>query len=327
METRVKFGRGEIEITIPDECETTVVNSRSDPGFADPDSKIRASLDEPIGSPPLSKLLEAADNVGIVFSDITRATPNETILPPILDACAAAGIRDSEIRLFNATGTHRTNTEAELADLLGPTIAGRYRIIQNVATGTGFTQVGTTRSGNEIHINEELTRCDLRILTGYIEPHFFAGFSGGGKAVMPGCAALETIQRNHSPSHIDDESATWGVIDGNPIAEDVIETVDMVGPCFLLNITLNRSREITGVFAGDVRAAHRRGCEMVRERAQLGGLRVLRMLREVTRDMRRRRNATHPAWRKNHVAQQAHGILPQRVYTEPCAGYSTPYRV
>lgn len=270
METRVKYGRGELEISIPNSCDVTIVESRSDAGYADPDAEIRRRLNDPIDSPPLTELLEAVDTVGVIFSDITRATPNSTILPPILDACETAGIKDSNVRLFNATGTHRTNTESELRELLGSEIAGRYRVVQNVATGSGFTQVGTTRSGNDILINEELLQCDLRILTGYIEPHFFAGFSGGGKAVMPGCAALETIRRNHSPLHIDHELASWGILDGNPIAEEVVESIGMVGACFLLNITLNRSREITGVFAGDVQVAHKMGSEFVKARAMQG---------------------------------------------------------
>jgi nickel-dependent lactate racemase len=206
--------------------------------------------------------------VGIAFSDITRPTPNHLILPALLQGLSH--VPDNRITLFNGTGTHRPNTEEELEEMLGAEVVSRYRIVQNDALDRGsHVHVGTTRSGNAIWIQEEFVRCTARILTGFIEPHFFAGFSGGGKACMPGLALLETVFRNHSPMNLDDPATTWGVTEGNPLWEEVQEAAEMLEPLFLLNVSLNRDKAVTGVFAGGMREAHGAGCRFVKEKAMV----------------------------------------------------------
>ncbi len=172
------------------------------------------------------------------------------------------------ITLFNALGTHRPNTDAELRGMLGDALVDGYRIVQNNAFDPA-TQVclGATRRGNEIWLNRELMACDLKVLTGFIEPHLFAGFSGGGKAVMPGMAGLPTILRNHDADMLRDPRATWGITHGNPLWEEVREVARRVGELFLVNVALNRDKAITGVFAGDLDAAHEAGCAFVKETA------------------------------------------------------------
>jgi nickel-dependent lactate racemase len=175
-------------------------------------------------------------------------------------------VTDDQITLFNATGTHRPNTEDELRRMLGDQIVDRYRIIQNDADDrASHMLVGTTSSGNDIWLHRAFLTCDARILTGFIEPHFFAGFSGGGKAVMPGLALLESVIRNHGASHIDSPNARWAIREGNPLWEEIREAAGMVEPTFLLNVTLNRDKEITGIFAGDWEEAHAQGCAFVKE--------------------------------------------------------------
>jgi nickel-dependent lactate racemase len=214
----------------------------------------------------LKEFVGRDDSVGIVFSDITRPTPNHIILPVILDELRF--IPDERITLFNGTGTHRPNTQAELTDMLGGGIVQRYRIVQNDATDPdSHRMVGTTRSGNDIYLNEEYLKCDAKILTGFIEPHFFAGFSGGPKACMPGLAGIETVFANHSAGNLDNRWATWGVTRGNPAWEEFLEAVRMAGPAFLVNVALNSDKQITAVFAGDVEKAHAAGCEFVRGNA------------------------------------------------------------
>jgi nickel-dependent lactate racemase len=154
--------------------------------------------------------------------------------------------------------------------MLGDGIVERFRIVQNDAWDRPtHALTGTTASGNEIWIHKEYLRADVRILTGFIEPHFFAGFSGGGKACMPGMALLETIVRNHSARNIDHPMATWGVTHGNPIWEEFREAALMVPSSFLLNVALNREKRITGVFAGDIEQAHECGCAFVRRHAMV----------------------------------------------------------
>lgn len=264
MQIGVKYGSDTIPIHLPESVHTEVIHPEYVPGIADPAQAIRRAIDHPIGCAPLRELLKRSRSVGIVVSDATRATPNRTVLPRLIECAGSAGVPSDAITIFIATGTHRRSPEEEIDELLGADIRTSFRVVQNVCTDSAsFVSVGTTENGNEVLLNRELVECDLRILTGYIEPHFFAGYSGGGKAIMPGCAALDTIVRNHGAANIDHPCSTWGRLADNPIAQEVREAAAMAGLSFLLNVSLNRDREITGVFAGDVTAAHAVGCARV----------------------------------------------------------------
>jgi nickel-dependent lactate racemase len=268
MRTRLAYGKTGLDIDLPDDAPITVIEPRYLPGLPDPAAALHAALRSPIGAQPLRTLVGPSDTVGIVFSDITRPTPHRLLLPAIL--AELEHLPDAQIVLFNATGTHRANTEAELRGMLGDQVVDRYRIVQNDCTDREtHVSLGTTRSGNEIWIQREFVECDKRILTGFIEPHLFAGFSGGGKAVMPGLALLETVMRNHSVRHIDSPLATWGITEGNPLWEEVREAARLVQPLFLLNVTLNRDKQITAVFAGAWEEAHARGCQFVKQTAMV----------------------------------------------------------
>jgi nickel-dependent lactate racemase len=206
------------------------------------------------------------DKVAIIFSDITRATPYHIILPALMHELKA--IPHEHICFFCANGTHRLATDQELIQILGENIVRNYEIIQNDANNPELHKyVGTTTSGNEILVNRKILNCDVKILTGFIEPHFFAGFSGGGKALIPGMASVKTIKFNHSISHLSHEKVNWGITNGNPLWEEIMEAAEFVPGLFLLNITLNRNKEITNVFAGDLRTAHMAGCKFVKKSA------------------------------------------------------------
>ncbi len=262
------YGKTGLEIELPGDAEVVVVEPEYLEGLADEAAVVRQALRRPIGSPPLRELVGASDTVGVVFSDITRPTPNHVLLPVLLGELDH--VPDDQIVLFNATGTHRPNTEAELRGMLGDAVVDRYRIVQHdAADGASHVLVGTSSGGNEVWLEREFVACDARVLTGFIEPHFFAGFSGGGKAVLPGLASLETVMRNHSAANLDSPRACWGITAGNPLWEDVREGAAMVEPTFLLNVTLNRDKEITGVFAGDFEDAHARGCAFAKDTAMV----------------------------------------------------------
>ncbi len=266
MKIQLAYGKTGLEIDLPDEANITVIEPAYVEGLADPVKAIQTALREPIGSPPFKETVKSSDTVGIIFSDITRPTPNALMLPVML--AELDHVPDEQIILFNSTGTHRPNTEAELRNMLGDALVDRYRIVQNDAQDEdSHVQVGTTGTGNDIWIHREFVACDVRVPTGFIEPHFFAGFSGGGKAIMPGMALLDTIMRNHNAQNMDSPLARWGITEGNPLWEDVREAAQMVEPTFLLNVTLNRDKEITGVFAGDFEQAHAQGCAFVKETA------------------------------------------------------------
>jgi nickel-dependent lactate racemase len=279
MKIQLAYGKTGLEISLPDDASVTVVEPRYVDGLPDQAGAVRDALrqpcgigaipqGQPIGSPPLRALVKSTDKVGIAFSDITRPTPNQLILPVLLSELDH--VPDEQIVLFNSTGTHRPNTEAELRGMLGSAIVERYRIVQNDAHDRdSHVFVGRTNSGNDVWIHREFVECDARIPTGFIEPHFFAGFSGGGKAIMPGLALLETVMRNHSAKNLDSPMACWGITHGNPLWEEVREAAAMVEPTFLLNVTLNRDKQITGVFAGDFEEAHAQGCAFAKEKAMV----------------------------------------------------------
>jgi len=268
MKVRLAYGKTALEISLPDDVSVTVIEPEYVDGLPDQAGAVRDALRQPIGSPPLRSLVKPTDQVGIVFSDITRPTPNHLILPVLLDELDH--VPEEQIVLFNSTGTHRPNTEAELRGMLGDTIVDRYRIVQNDAHDRdSHILVGRTTSGHDVWIHREFVECDVRIPTGFIEPHFFAGFSGGGKAIMPGLALLETVMRNHSARNLDSPLARWGITHGNPLWEEVREAAAMVQPTFLLNVALNRDRQITAVFAGDFEEAHAQGCAFVRDKAMV----------------------------------------------------------
>ena len=268
MKIRLAYGEEGLEINLPDYLNFDVLEPRYTEGLPDQAAAIEDALLSPIDSKPLREMVKQSDTVGIVINDITRPMPYKIILPILL--WELGGIPDEQILLFNATGTHRFNTDAELTEMLGEDVFSRYRIIQNDAGDRPSHELaGTTASGNDIWLHKAYLDCDIRILTGFIEPHFFAGFSGGGKAVMPGLALLETILANHSVSNIDHPKATWGVTYGNPIWEEIQQAASLVPPSFLLNLALNKDKKITAVFAGDFHKAHERGCDYVRKNAMV----------------------------------------------------------
>jgi len=263
-----------VTVGIPGHLHTQVIEPRYVHGMHNPEKAVREALDHPIHHCSLSAAVEAHQKVAIVFSDITRATPYHLLIPALLDALSH--LPDEHIVFFCATGTHRPATPEELHVILGKEVTERFRIVQNDASDPSLHhQVGTARSGNRILMNREILEYDLRILTGFIEPHFFAGFSGGGKAMMPGMASLETVRTNHSIQNLENPQARWGITSGdragpaNPIWEEIMEAAEFASPLFLMNITLNRNKEITGIFAGDLRKAHQKGCAFAKETAMV----------------------------------------------------------
>ena len=269
MKTHLAYGKKGLDLQLDDGWNVRILQPHFHPGFEDPRRALREALQAPIGCAPLAEFVTADDTVGIIVNDLTRATPNELLLDAMIAELSHVPRRN--MRLFIALGTHRPNTPAELRGLLGRYANAGYEIIQNDAFEPQ-TQIslGFTGSGNEIRINRELARCSVKVLTGFIEPHFFAGFSGGGKAVVPGMAGLETVIRNHCARNIADPRATWGITRGNPVWEEIREAALKAGRVFLVNVTLNRDRGVTGIFAGDLDKAHARGADFVRKTAMIG---------------------------------------------------------
>ena len=266
MKVTLAYGKDGLSVELPDK-NVTVVEPQYVPGLPDERAALRDSLRSPIGCAPLTELLSSDDTVAISFCDITRPMPNDRVLPVLLEEIERVVPADRVV-LVNGTGTHRANTEAELRHMLGDGVVDRHRIVTNDARDpASLVSVGTTASGNEIWLNRAFVEASAKILTGFIEPHFFAGFSGGPKMVMPAVAGIDTVMRNHGARNIGDPNATWGVTHGNPIWEEIREAALMVSPTFSVNVTLNKAHEVTGVFAGEMMESHAQGCSWVKQTA------------------------------------------------------------
>jgi nickel-dependent lactate racemase len=265
MRVRLAYGQGHLPVEFPDDRTTVIAPSRN-PGLPNERAAVLAALQQPLGAPPLKERVKPADRVCIAFTDITRATPNDRIIPWLLEHLSH--LPRENVTLLNQLGTHRPNTPAELDTMLTPAVARQYRVVNHEPENPGaLVQLGTTGDGTPALINRHLVEADVRIITGFIEPHFFAGFSGGPKGIIPGCAGLRTVMSNHRSENIRHPNATFGFTAGNPLWEEIRDVAQRVGPSFLLNVTLNEERHLTGVFAGDLIEAHSTGCEFVRHSA------------------------------------------------------------
>lgn len=266
MNVKLAYGKTGYPIELSDDYNIDIIKPRWVESVKDQKLAITKALINPYNSKPLKDIVNPNDKVAIIFSDITRATPYNIILPPLLHELR--NIPKENICFFCANGTHRLATGEELIKILGENIVRDYEIIQNNANNPNLHKyVGTTSSGNEIYLNKKVLNCNIKILTGFIEPHFFAGFSGGGKAIIPGMAYVSTIKYNHSISHLSHEKVNWGITYGNLLWEEMMESAELVPGLFLLNITLNRNKEITNVFAGELRSAHKAGSQFVKDSA------------------------------------------------------------
>lgn len=262
LKIQLAYGRTGLEIEVPD--HSVLIEPRHVGGLADARGGFIDAVRHPIGTLPLREMVKPTDKVCIVISDMTRPTPNHKLVPWLLEELDF--VPRPNFVVINGTGSHRDNTREELVQMLGEDVVNTVRVINNNAFDKSTqTYLGHSSTGAEIYLNREYIESDFKIVTGFIEPHFFAGFSGGPKGVMPGIAGIETILKFHNARMIGHPDSTWGLLDGNPVQQEATEIALRSNPDFLLNVTLNGSKEITGYFAGDLIQAHRVGCEFVRQ--------------------------------------------------------------
>ncbi|MEB3101516.1 nickel-dependent lactate racemase [Ferviditalea candida] len=262
MKVRLAYGRTGLEIEVPE--HSVVIEPRNVDGLADEKAGFVDAVRRPIGTRPLREMVKPTDKVSIVISDMTRPTPNHKLVPWLLEELDFVPRRNFVV--VNGTGSHRDNTREELVQMLGEDVVDTVRVINNNAFDKSTQAfLGKSPTGAEIYLNRDYIESDFKIVTGFIEPHFFAGFSGGPKGVMPGIAGIDTILPFHNARMIGHPNSTWGLLDGNPVQQEAADIALRSNPDFLLNVTLNGSKEITGYFAGDLIQAHRAGCEFVRK--------------------------------------------------------------
>jgi nickel-dependent lactate racemase len=252
---RLAYGSNGLEVDLPAD-RTTVVEPRHLSVPTPPRRLVRDALRNPVAGPPLREVVQPGQRVAISICDGTRPQPRELMLGEVFAELDGI-VRPDDVTIMVATGTHRGNTRDELLAMLGADILGTYRVVNHDARDDS-TLVWRGRHGNDVPVRlaRDWVEADVRITTGFVEPHFFAGFSGGPKLVAPGLAALETVLTLHDARRIGDPRATWGICEGNPVHDDVRAIAAATGVDFACDVILDRDQRVVAAFGGEVLAMH-----------------------------------------------------------------------
>jgi nickel-dependent lactate racemase len=258
MKVHLQYGREGLDVQVPG-ADVTVVEPRFVAGLADERAAFREAASRPIGTRPLRELVGAQDRVAVVIPDLTRPLPSDRLLPWLFEELSH--VPPERFTIVNGTGSHRVNTPEELRSMVGPDVLGRYRLVNHTAHDPAtMLPVGRSRDGETVFLNREYVLADRRIVLGFVEPHFMAGFSGGFKGIFPAVADIASIMRYHDARTIGDPRSTWGCLEGNPTQAIIRTNASLLPLDFCVNVTLNRKREITRFFCGDPLAAHEAAC-------------------------------------------------------------------
>ena len=265
MEVVLKYGTTGLPVLLPETPGFLGVLAPSEPdALDDPGGAVVRSLLEPIGGVPLAALARGKKSACIVVSDVTRPVPNPVILPPILSVLDAAGVPRDQVLILVATGIHRPSSEEEIDRLVSPEVARAYRVIDHFSKRREeMVEVGKIGGKVPALVNRSYVAADLKILTGFIEPHMWAGYSGGRKSILPGISSIETLQYMHGPGMVAHPGCEYGRLEGNPFHEAGLEVLAMAGADFMVNVTLNTTKRVTGVFSGHPVDAHLAGCRFL----------------------------------------------------------------
>lgn len=263
VEVWLPYGKTEVCARIPTTSFFGTIEPKEVPGVADPKAEIERALKEPIGTEPLSKIAKPSDRVAIVVDDASRSTPSYLMVPLILKELNSAGVKDENITVIFACGTQRPAEPEEMKRLLGEEILQRVKAVNHDCKAEDQVFLGTTSFGTKVYINKLFAEADLKILTGDVQLHFFAGYGGGRKSILPGISSMETVKKNHSM--VLQPTAKTGVLEGNPIHADMVEAAKLAEVDFILNIVANSKGEIVKAFAGDLEQAFHEGTKLVDE--------------------------------------------------------------
>ncbi len=265
MRVHLKYGSQGLDIECPEtpNFKGVLYPAAASP-LLEPAVEVARALDSPIDSVSLGEIAQGRQDAVIVISDITRPVPNTLLLPPIIARVEKAGIPSNKITILIATGIHRPNEGAELEKLVGADIAGKYRVINHFSKNDeDMVLVGHIGEGVPAYVNRHYVTAGLKILTGFIEPHMWAGFSGGRKSILPGISSVKTLEFMHGPEMVAHPQTRYGVLDGNPFHQAGLAIMEKAGADFIVNVTLDTSKRVTGVFAGHPVNAHLQGVEFL----------------------------------------------------------------
>jgi nickel-dependent lactate racemase len=255
---RVPYGKTEIEFTLPSTMQGSIAVSKTAEPLVDVESAIADVLAHPVGTPPLREMSKPGDRVCIVFTDVTRASPDDLLVPALLRELEAAGVHDEDITLLCGIGMHRPSTPAEKEAKLGRAVVDRYRVIDNEPQNPeALVDLGVTPGGVPVSAHRAVVEADLSIATGIVEPHQYAGYSGGRKTLAVGAAGEALIAHTHGPAFVDHPGTRLGRIEGNPFDEAVTEAARRAGLRFILNVVLDDEKRVVCVKAGEPVETHR----------------------------------------------------------------------
>ncbi len=262
----IAYGRGHLPLRLPEAARPTLIRKKALPKLPDAPRAIAAALEQPVGAAPLSQLARGRSSACILICDITRPVPNRLFLRPMIETMAAAGIPLDRITVLVATGLHRPNLGDELAELVGdPWVLEHVRVENHYARDDGaHVDFGRTRTrGTPVKLDRLFVEADLRVATGLVEPHFMAGWSGGRKVIAPGVAHHETIRTFHSARFMEDPLAVQCNLVGNPLHEEQLEIVRMLGEVYALNTVIDEDRDLVCVTFGEIIASHQAAVDFI----------------------------------------------------------------
>lgn len=263
----ILYGKGRLAVDLP-AADITVIEPAPVPALPDDHAAFLEAVRSPLSAEPLAGLVKPGETLAIVTTDGTRPVPHKKLIPWILDELK---VKPKEVVVITGTGSHRGNTPEELMNMFGERVMTECRVINHDSFDPSrLVKVGTTPRGNDVTFCRDYVEADRKIILGFIEPHFFAGFSGGPKALLPGIAGIESILSFHDSYLIGHPQATWGILEDNPLQHETRAACRMCPPDFMVNVTLNGEKAITGVYAGDWLEGHRAGAAFVKEHATVG---------------------------------------------------------
>src|SRR5665648_785578 len=262
---KLKYGKEEIQLPIQDKNIIQILNSNKQKALLYPENRLKELLKNPINSPSLRDLViqKEAKKILIIVNDITRPTPYEVILPPLLDELHQIGIKKENITFMVATGIHRSNSPEEIKEIFGEDIFFTYKFINHDCDDPHLKDLGNLKSGNKLWVDPIVSDIDFIITTGVIVPHYFAGFSGGRKSILPGICGRKTIEANHAKMVHHDSRA--GNLKGNSVHEEMQEAAEKVGVDFNINVVTDENHKIVEIVAGELLASWQQGVEVSKQ--------------------------------------------------------------
>ena len=257
------YGKTEVCARIPTRTFLGTIEPKERPGVADPRAEIERALREPIGAERLGEIAKAGDRVAIVVDDATRATPSYLMVPPVLDELNRAGVKDEDVTIIFGCGSHRAVKPDEMEKLVGEEALKRVKAINHDYKSKDQVYLGKTSFGTKVYVNKVFAEADVRVLTGDVDLHYYAGYGGGRKSILPAVSSAETIQHNHAM--LLHPKARTSILEGNPVHEDMVEAAKLAKVDFILNVVTNSKQELVQAFAGDLEQAFYEGVKLVDE--------------------------------------------------------------